>query len=323
MLRLIFAFMVFIAPLALAGGYLEWRLAQMPNSYTKKRDIIAGPGADARIAVLGSSRELNGISPSEFDCDGVNLANVAESLFYSGEVMKRQLRTSRNLRLVIQGITPLSFDYQVTEGVESWRTYHYHRFLDTGFDHSTNPFDLRRVSMIALYGQRVVADFARQDFDVDLVAGIGDRGWQSLVGIPGNPSDDAECKQMAALHASLSNAKYRDENRGALEAMIEDLESRGVKVALAIAPVTNSYARHFPADTLVRMRAETAALVARHHLVLRDYSADRRFKVEDFFNCDHLSPRGAIKYSRILNTEIVRPLGACAERSAAAPPDAR
>ena len=59
-----------------------------------------------------------------------------------------------------------------------------------------------------------------------------------------------------------------------------------------------------------------AALQARFGVPYLDYSRDPRLTVEDFADLDHLSVSGALKFSRILNEEVIRPRGVC---SAAVP----
>lgn len=312
MRRFLLAMILFMAPLALLGAYVEWKLSRIPNGYTQKREIIANAGVDARVVVLGSPRDLNGISPNEFDCAGVNLAYVSESLFFSTEVMRRQLRTAARLRLVILGLAHFSYEYELGDSPEAWRGFYYHRFLGTHLDGGLTQFDVRNVSLIALYGRRKVLEFAGKGFDVNLGEPFDARGWSPLLSAPDDPSNEVKAQQRADLHASLMKPEHTRENVAAFETMLEDLEKRGVAVALAMSPVSQAYARSINGAGLVRMQAETAALVARHGLLYRDYTSDPRFDTADFFNSDHLTPLGALKYSRILNEEIVRPLAACA-----------
>jgi hypothetical protein len=69
--------------------------------------------------------------------------------------------------------------------------------------------------------------------------------------------------------------------------------------------------RYLDATRLAETRAIITDLDARYHTTYRDYLTDPRFTTEDFADPLHLNREGAIKFSRILNEEIILPRGVC------------
>jgi hypothetical protein len=59
------------------------------------------------------------------------------------------------------------------------------------------------------------------------------------------------------------------------------------------------------AKRYLRMQNEIKYLSQKYDLEYYNYLRDKRFTAEDFFNSNHLSTKGAEKFSRILKDEVV------------------
>jgi hypothetical protein len=83
------------------------------------------------------------------------------------------------------------------------------------------------------------------------------------------------------------------------------LQERGIVTALVWPPVHRWYIQHFDAGVRARAHEAFARIAPQHHARFLDYSTDPRFEEEDFYDTTHLNERGAEKFSRILDVDIV------------------
>jgi hypothetical protein len=304
---------LFLAPLVGAWLFVEWQLNHVPIPYTKKAELLEQKSPTTRILVLGSSLEFEDIAPSEFDCDGLNMANQAQSLFLDSEIVRRWAPRMPELRLVIQGVSYGSFECQLSDTYLKSAVYLSHHYLGTGLDGGASFWDAKNFSLIAAFGQDLVLAQILTGFRTNLMLQpIDDYGWgRSEKGLFDPSSDPLAAWDVNLLHTYMK-PEHIPENVEALERMITQLQQRNVQVVLVTSPVSPAIIRHLDPIRLERARSLIADFQTRFGVTNLDYSSDPRFVVtEDFSDLDHLNPRGATKYSRILNEEVVRPRRLC------------
>lgn len=305
---------LFLAPLVAAWTYVEWRIRQIPTQYTVKAELLKQRAATARVLVLGSSLEFEGISPREFDCEGLNMASQAQTPFLDGEIVRRHARNMPELRLVIQGVAYPSLECQLSDSHLQSALYLSRHYLGTGLDSGASFWDARTFSMIACFGQRLVLQQMFTGFQQSWLLGpIDEYGWsQSERGMFDPASEPLAMVSMRIIH-SYMKPHHIPENLQALERMIDHLRKRNVEVVLVTTPVAPALRKFVEPERLERLRAALAHLQARFGITHMDYSLDPRFDINaDFANINHLNGQGAAKYSRILNDEVIRPRGVCA-----------
>ena len=228
MQRLILKLALFAAMLALPWGVVEWQLERIPNSYSWKRQLLERKGDVAKVLVLGSSHEYLGISPSAFDCEGLNLANTSQALFYDGEIVRRHLPQLGSLRLVLQGISYFSLEFMLSDSAEKWRGFYYRHFLGTRTDPGMSLLDLENFSLVAMYGRDQVLEFAAKRFDVSLTEHVDEYGWYDSRGNETlQPPKEDSGKAAATYHTSTMKPEHLPENVEVIARMRERLRQRG------------------------------------------------------------------------------------------------
>ena len=81
---------------------------------------------------------------------------------------------------------------------------------------------------------------------------------------------------------------------------------KGAKLIILITPKYKTYNNSKNPVVIKEMEAFLASLKQRHpNIEYYDYSTDKRFVDEDFFDSSHLSDKGATKFSIIVKEEIL------------------
>ena len=110
-----------------------------------------------------------------------------------------------------------------------------------------------------------------------------------------------------AFHEGLMRAEYLSENEAHLERLFGFLATRKVAAALVFLPVAQDYSAVVNQSRLSEVRATLANLAAKYALGFFDYFTDARLGTADFNDSDHLGQDGVVKFSRILDLEVIRP----------------
>jgi hypothetical protein len=230
----------------------------------------------------------------------------------------RQFFLRQNFNILIQPTAGLSFD--------------------SGF--WVNP---RNFSRIALYGDRAGSYIsANHRPPVDIVTSLLDRvirgvaipvnmfatpsGWfdgedASLVDIITTPSgwldggDVAGNEQTQKLgvaaaeaHNASADVGSYDRNLGYWEGMMDFLQRKNIDSVIVLLPTDISYYSHLDKLKVALMNRKLTEFANRHHIKFVDYTGDPRFSLSDFTTVlpDHMNARGAMKFSKILDEEVIK-----------------
>lgn len=296
-----------LLPFLLLAGYSEYRLRQLPNSYTVKMAQLHAGRGDVQLLVLGSSHAYHGIDPGRFDLTAYNMANSSQSLFYDCTILQRELERLKSLRVVVLPVSYFSLESSLSPTVEDWRSFFYQRFygipLPDEVERRYSPLALRRYCFISLYGYRESRRFLLKNFRV--AEHIGADGWYPKDGISaGDISDESGKKRVAFHQGGMARANIR-RNAGYLAFAIELLQKRGVTPVLVTMPVYATYHAHLDPTSCATMTRELAELSSRYGVRYLNYLRDDRFTRDDFFDNDHLNRTGATKFSTLLNADIM------------------
>jgi hypothetical protein len=291
--------------------WFEWRLREMPNSYIKKRELLRLRQADIEILVMGASSANQGISPAFLGRPGFNLANVGQDLYYDARLLEKQLPSMPKLKLVILPMAFISLDYQFGGTPEFWRTFCYSVYWGIPNEYKASRWDIRGHSALALVEPLQALKDAREGFKGDCPEYDQD-GYQAVAA----PSEelaefkinDLTARKRIAYHKTVMKTSNRPANRAELEGMLGLLAQRGLKAAMVIVPVHESYYSNLPPAELKGVRSVLEEVSASRGTRVFDFLEDSRFQLADFSDVDHLSSKGAEKFGKILKKELVDPL---------------
>lgn len=298
---------LFSLPLVAAWGGCEAGLLRAgPTIYSVRREVLARRAGEIRVLVLGNSQSMVGVRPEFISRAAFNLAHNSQDLYYDRGLVQRYAGELPRLELVVLSISYLTLESKLSESPEQWRRCFYYRYFDV--PHEDGPAGaghLSDVSLVALHGREESAKLAFRFFRPRREK-VDEGGWPVAKSEPGPKAFSADvARQRVERHHAAMKAGNLETNLSHLEALVEGLTARKVRVALFSPPLTGEYRAHLRPDALGRMQSALRQVCERRGLRYVDYSADSRFTTADFKDVDHLNPRGAEKLTRILNDEVV------------------
>ena len=304
----IFALKVLLAALPFIAlfTHIEYRARHLPNTYQVKKQGFEQLKDSIAVLVLGSSHALKGIDPSLFSCTGFNFSNSSQTLIQDEGLCHRYLNELPQLKAVVLDISYISFYFDLQDSPESWRDYFYWHYYGLN-DPPPGLLKPETYFYSALYTQRVVNDifFGKLNY-IKEFGNISPYGWE----ITHAPEDslaisDSIAGQLVSLHEELARPANFHRVMDHLDRLLCELEKRDIAVLMVSLPVSRPYYSQLDPVRENRIGGIIDSLRSEHPLVYRDYSRDPRFGRTDFSDCDHLDSTGAVKFSRILDEELL------------------
>ncbi len=297
-----------IFPFLLIGVYTEFNLRQIENGYSRKKADIELALDSTKILILGSSHSLFGVDPDQFKQKTFNLAYVSQSLYYDRMLLEAYSERMPELATVVVPISYFSLDTNLSRWVEEWRCNFYLNYFNIPVEGNTigtsNFFDPKRYSMIALYGMQKSFKLLRNNFEINQVKGQQSNGWlknDQLLTV-----NDKTGQQRVALHERLIFPDMRQVNMLHLKSISDLLRKRGVTLYLVTPPVHRIYSENVNPDIYQSMIAAATDFCVENRCNYLNFFTDANFADEDFFDSDHLNASGARKFSRLLDAEITK-----------------
>lgn len=304
MKKLIFKAVLLVLPFALILGFIEYRLRQIPNSYSTSKAALESRLDKIEVLVTGTSHAQNGVLTQSIKTPTFNLGHGSQSLYYDTQLVSKYAERMPNLKLVVFVISYHSLEYRLSNSIERWRAGFYRQVYGIAGEDARQGFQLTDYSYIALYTPK---EAYRQVLNHAPGIGVAQAS-EDAVATPeaiGSPSADFGLKRVK-FHESEMHERDIARNVAALESACSMLSARNITVVFVTLPVHHTYSDYIQPANYQRMQQTIAELTAKYHIEYFNYFFDRRFTDEDFANSDHLNVRGADKFSRILEDEVIK-----------------
>jgi hypothetical protein len=312
--RFLCKLLLFLLPLLTFLGYAEVRLRQIPNGYRNKRASLERQLDSVEVLVLGSSHAYYGVDPNCLSLRTYNLAYVFQSPYYDTRLVLKYLDRMPRLRLVLMDVNYISLWYELADTKESWRDYFYYHFWGIRYRNLAR-FDPMMVSYVALYTWKATLGYAKRNFSPTcdpLPYGFAPACCPN--GFGNDPTDTTTRPELVRNRwgsvrvqclDSMIKASHLSENIADLDTMLQELERRHIRVAFVTLPVHECFSRCLSPTINLRTEQIIDSLCVKYGCRRADYRSDGRFVAGDFRDGDHLNFRGAEKFSRILNQDVV------------------
>jgi hypothetical protein len=308
MRRVWLLFLGFCLPLLLGWVGLEWALANIPNSFSAKRDELRPLYGNVDTIILGSSEAFFGISPHKLSGTGFNLANNAQTLYYDDEIMKRVLPDLPRLKRVIIQIDYVSLYSELYDNTDSWRQYGYYQEWHIPLQRPIDYWNVRLFSRAALYKTlSVLLDLAK-GHRTNFATCVDDRGWCDAPAdwaAPGLTADAA--RQMITGNHSNMHEEHIPANTAVLEQLLAMLRERGIDVVFVVMPVSPAYQAAMHPDTWERQQDIVQSLARKYGARSLNFEHESRLTDDDFNDVNHLNARGAVRFSGFLDAALGPP----------------
>lgn len=273
---------------------------QIPNPYKTKNEQVVLHADEIETLVLGSSHTFFGFRP-EFYPNSFNLANTSQNFLYDRFMIEKYGSSCKNLRTVI---LPISYFSLFTKGFEdgddsSW-TYaiNYKVYMDCPFHSDFSKYNFEIANPTVYFG-KLQSLFTGGKNKCDNL------GWGTAYLLSEKPRhwNTMEAVEAAGRHTA-KDWSYIGRNVDELEKIVHYCQSRSISLVLIATPVWPAYYERLDAKQLGKMYAVINELKKKYGLRYYDYSKDKRFGADDFYDSDHLSDVGAKKFTLILRDEL-------------------
>jgi hypothetical protein len=283
----------------------EQQLGKVKNSYNAKIRELKKNAKEFNTIILGSSQAYYGINPAFFEKKAFNLANSSQSLNYDSDVLLKSIDDLPSLKNVIITVSYFSFYYDLDFEAESWRSNYYTKFY--GVNHTKKNFlEIRKYSLLALYTPKEALSFFSKGLSgIDLSEGVDKNGFliRDSVGLH-NRISDSSGKNRFLFHSSIMKEQYHAKIIQALNDLLLELKKRKVSVYFVSTPLYKTYSTHLNKQVQQKNDSLISQLCKKYSCSYLDFSSDKRFVKEDFYDNDHLNVYGANKLSTIINDVI-------------------
>lgn len=292
----------FVLPLLIAAIPVEYMIRQVPNPYKYKYEWMQKNAEDVEILVLGSSHTFYGIRPEFFEGKAFSLANVSQGLRQDLFLLEYWVDKYKNLKTVICPISFSSwFGRGLEYGTESYRCRYYKIYMDCGLYPDISLYNLELSDFRTAKGK--IAKLISPNTD----PGYDKYGWGNTYKLSekkmGKWNDGTEAEAAVKRH-TVKSWDYIDQNYSLMKELAEFCRTYNIRLVLITTPCWPSYYDNLNSEQLTKMYELTHKFQQEYDLPYFDYLKDQRFEANDFYDSNHLSDVGAIKFTKILDMDI-------------------
>lgn len=260
-------------------------------------------GLDYKISNLLSRRNINGIitglSYAEvgikedlLSYNFTNLAFSAQDLYYDFLLLKyvHKFKEVKNtLKYVIINLSYYSFDYDMTKTIAKYRIHRYYKYLEEYH----NNYDVIGINITkSFYEKRVTfneyINMNKMKENMEL------------------KSKDINGEYEALRNSTMDYKNTRNEYENILNEYLLFLEKNNIKPIVVVCPTSSYYRKYFDESNKKDMFYNIISkFKERYNIQVIDYFKSDVFDKTDFWDYSHLNGKGADKFTRILNDEII------------------
>jgi hypothetical protein len=298
--------LVFMLPLLVLFIGVELYFRHYKNAFAVKASFLNKNKSDIEVLILGSSHHQNALNPRFFSEKAANLAYGSQDIRIDSALFFNNVKELKNLKKVV-----FELDYHRLD-IENSTDYFRHPWYYIYYGIDTAP--IKFVNRISLYtsnpvffNKNLMNVFKRSykpqginEFgyvEVNNLAIFRDMGYDSVrIG--------AEAKSRLHNKDHEISDKNFALNRKRLASITEYCKQHSIQVYFLSTPLYSTYRENMSAAKKARFDAFVTEFTRQYGVPFYDYSKNPRFTLKDFADDDHLNPRGAEKYSRIIDSII-------------------
>jgi hypothetical protein len=300
MKRLLLKILILVLPVFAVLGYIELRLREIPNGYSKNRAALQQKLPALQVLFVGSSHGQFGFDAASISAPAFNLAYGSQSLYFDSKLAAMTASEAKNLRLVVFASSYFSFQTKLENSIEGWRAGFYRQVYGILPESKTDEWSPLSRSYILLYSPNLAYKIVLDDF----------LGRTDQAAAPPSATSDTSAefgaKRIKFHEATMYSTSEPDNVKTILETC-KLLRERNIKAAFVTTPVHASYSSLQNPALAARMRILAKQVAAECGGPYVDFERDGRFSAPDFRDSDHLGEAGAKKFSTILDAELIRP----------------
>ena len=284
----------------LAAG--EWFVRSIPNPYSSKHHWMLQHADSMELLILGSSHTYYGINPLYLNIKAYNLANVSQPYKYDYYLLTHYANHYCQLHTVI---LPVSYFSMFGKGFveDSWvGNINYKIYMECPFysdfskyNHELSQPDVYRGKLLKVLMGEEPLNCTEFGWGNQYTLATKSTGWE-----------DSSAKAAANRHTA-KEWDHLEENKGYFEKIAAFCKEHNIQLILITTPTWHAYYDRLDSKQLEKMYEIIEEMKQKYGLPYYDYLKDARFEADDFWDSDHLSDKGAEKFTRILQQDLFDP----------------
>ena len=303
--------LIFFVPILLVVFSFEVYLRNIDTLYKDKISGLELRADSIEVLILGNSHACYGINPGQFDKHAFNLAQSNQSLYFDKRLTLGHLDHLVHLKFVLISLDFHSL-YFSSQGIRDVWSYY-----GNGIEYKNQLGIFPKISYIFVYTPQAVISFFKKDFFGDHTAypldiestvknySREDNGWVYFEGTDAMAFTGDGCGQRAeAFNKTVNNSDEREESLIDLDDFINKLKQKKIIPVLVSSPTYHEFNLLLDEGVSHRNKQDIDSIAIKQGIQYWDYTHDRRFTKNYFFNCDHLNREGADMFSKELNFRL-------------------
>lgn len=296
--------MLFMLPVLMVAAPLEYFIRQVPNSYKYKYEWMQKNAENVETLIFGSSHTLYGIRPQYLDGKAFNMANVNQELAQDWFLLNYWKDRYKKLKTIIVPVSyyPTWFSPGLEYGGEEYRCRYYKIYMDcdlyTDFSFSYN-MELSDYRTAKQKIDKLLSGDKDTEYDV--------YGWSKRYLLSNKNhktwSDGSEAENAVRRHKA-KGFDNEEKNYGYMSEIAKFCKKYNIQLVLVSTPCWQTYHERLDKAQLLEANRVTRRFVEEFNVPYLDYFNDKRFEADDFFDSNHLSDIGAVKFTKILNEDL-------------------
>ena len=297
----------FLLPLTVIAVVAEYSLRSVPNDYAYKNDWLEENAQAVNILCLGPSTVFYDINPVYLDKVGFNAAHVSQSIKYDHFIFNKFYEQMDSLQYVIIGIDPWTPHGTMEDNDEWWRVKYYSIHYGCDYHkgerrynyelhiHNLRVFKEAFRGLLTLIGLKNESHITVNSLGYGTNYTLKERAPNWNDGKPEALSHNNLIKESLKLNEIVNNREY-------ITDISNKCKERNIEVILICTPLHNSYFDNID-EEYVKDRNDFCNSFANQfdNVSFYDFSDDKRFSEDDFYDFNHLNENGAKKFTMILN----------------------
>jgi len=292
-------------PLLTTLVILEVLTLNLPDdSYRVVKNYIENNQDSIEMIILGSSHNTSGVNPNFINIKSANLANGSQPLEYDNFFVEKYAKELPNLKYIILEYSYHSLWNNPTSTM-SWRGYYYHKYFNCNLN--VKKYSIKKISDFLIQPDR---NFERL-YDYYFLKGVAmtenndTKGWELMDGNFDGRNYEEVLESGEKKYRNYWKDFYKEENMDLnikyLTNIFSICKENQLKLIVVTPPVFESYSKYISHNKYELMQRVIKDFKNKYQFEYYNYFYDDSFKLEDFYNHNHLNSSGSTKYSLLLN----------------------
>lgn len=299
MKRFYIAVLLFMLPIFVFIGGVEYAIRQIPNEYKYKNDWMDQHAEEVETLILGNSHTEVGLNPVFMGANTFNLSIAGQDYLYSHFLFFRWSNRLNKLKLVILPVSYFSF-YEDIKGDDSkiMQELNYRIYMDSPYRKYNIAYNLE-----SLYCKSLLEKFVK--YHNGEIVNWDTNGWVPWLKAKKSLLWNANHvnKTIARLYFAHSY-NHVSENYQLIANIADYCNHHGIKFVLVSTPQTKEYNNCLNENQIVNTQNTIKELQRQYDVEYYDFREDYRYKDDDFFDQSHLSEIGAEKFTKFLRNNM-------------------